>query len=53
MPHLDHMIPLDAGGPHSLENLAYAHAQCNLMKGPRTPDQHYDRLIQAVTYMFV
>lgn len=33
--HLDHIIPLSAGGTHTADNLAVAHAECNLRKGAR------------------
>jgi 5-methylcytosine-specific restriction endonuclease McrA len=31
----DHIIPLSRGGPHSMANIAVAHALCNNRKGPR------------------
>lgn len=33
--HLDHIVPLAAGGEHTARNLAVAHATCNVRKGPR------------------
>lgn len=30
--HFDHIVPLSKGGPHSVENLCVACAQCNLSK---------------------
>lgn len=33
--HLDHIVPLAAGGSHTATNLAVAHAFCNLSKGSR------------------
>lgn len=33
--HFDHVIPLAAGGAHSQENIAVAHARCNQRKGTR------------------
>lgn len=34
--HLDHRTPLVRGGKHSLDNLCWACAPCNLRKGPKT-----------------
>jgi uncharacterized protein YeaO (DUF488 family) len=34
--HLEHMVPLSRGGPHSLSNLAKACASCNLTKSTMT-----------------
>lgn len=33
--HLDHIIPLAAGGPHIYENVQVAHPRCNLVKGAK------------------
>ncbi len=33
--HLDHIIPLIQGGSHSIHNLQWTHATCNLKKGGR------------------
>ena len=33
--HLDHVIPLSAGGEHTLENVKPSHAICNLRKGAK------------------
>lgn len=33
--HLDHVIPLAAGGEHSAANIRVTHARCNLSKGAR------------------
>jgi 5-methylcytosine-specific restriction endonuclease McrA len=33
--HLDHIIPLAAGGSHVYENVQVAHPRCNLRKGAR------------------
>ncbi len=33
--HFDHVIPLSRGGEHSMENIAVAHATCNLKKGAK------------------
>ncbi len=30
--HLDHVIPLGAGGTDTPDNMAWAHSSCNLMK---------------------
>jgi 5-methylcytosine-specific restriction endonuclease McrA len=35
--HMDHVVPLVLGGDHSYENVAVAHARCNLSKGGRWP----------------
>jgi 5-methylcytosine-specific restriction endonuclease McrA len=32
--HIDHIIPISAGGGDTLENVRPAHAICNLRKGP-------------------
>lgn len=38
--HLDHLIPLSKGGPHTAENLRVAHPRCNLTRGAgRLPAQ--------------
>lgn len=37
-PSLDHVIPISAGGAHSLENAAMAHMECNNRKGARLID---------------
>src|SRR5581483_6330466 len=31
--HLDHLIPLSLGGPHTRENVAIAHPRCNIKRG--------------------
>jgi 5-methylcytosine-specific restriction endonuclease McrA len=36
-PELDHIIPLSAGGAHTLDNVACAHRSCNLEKGDTLP----------------
>lgn len=33
--HLDHVIPLSRGGPHSENNIRVTHARCNLKKGTK------------------
>jgi 5-methylcytosine-specific restriction endonuclease McrA len=33
--HIDHIIPLALGGSHTADNLAVAHARCNMRKGAR------------------
>lgn len=35
--HVDHVLPIVAGGPDSLENVRPAHGRCNVAKGGRTP----------------
>ena len=37
--HLDHLIPLSAGGPNVIENIRPTHALCNLQKGKRWSTQ--------------
>ncbi|MFE3983092.1 HNH endonuclease [Nocardia tengchongensis] len=36
-PVVDHVIPLSAGGPHTLSNVKTAHWTCNAQKHTRTP----------------
>ena len=33
--HMDHVIPLSKGGPHSEDNIRPSHALCNLRKGAK------------------
>jgi hypothetical protein len=33
--HIDHIVPLVAGGAHAVENMQPAHAACNIRKGAR------------------
>ena len=37
--HVDHIVPLAKGGPHSAENLCIACAGCNLSKGTKTAEE--------------
>lgn len=38
--HIDHLIPLSRGGPHTKQNVAVAHPACNLSRGAgRIPAQ--------------
>ena len=37
--HIDHIVPLVAGGSDELHNLQLTHAMCNLRKGVSMPDQ--------------
>jgi 5-methylcytosine-specific restriction endonuclease McrA len=37
--HIDHIIPLDKGGPHSQENLQLTCYRCNASKGAKMPDE--------------
>lgn len=39
--HLDHVIPLVAGGEHSYANVQVSHPACNCSKGGRTPSQTF------------
>jgi len=34
-PHVDHLIPISKGGSHGWDNVALAHASCNVQKGSR------------------
>lgn len=36
---MDHIVPRDAGGPHTWENVAAACRRCNHVKRNRTPEQ--------------
>lgn len=36
--HIDHIIPIAKGGPHSQENLQLTHPVCNMSKGARLLD---------------
>ncbi len=40
--HLDHVIPLARGGTDTPDNMAWAHAFCNLSKGNRLKLDRYD-----------
>lgn len=33
--HFDHVVPVGKGGPHSMENIKVAHAQCNMHKNAK------------------
>jgi 5-methylcytosine-specific restriction endonuclease McrA len=33
--HIDHIVPLVAGGSHTQDNLQFTHARCNLAKGAK------------------
>lgn len=33
--HMDHIVPLSKGGPHTAANISPSHAQCNMRKGAR------------------
>lgn len=37
--HLEHIVPLSAGGEHSYRNVAVSHPACNLRKGTTGPAQ--------------
>ena len=37
--HIDHVVPLAAGGEDALSNLQLTHGSCNLRKGGRDPRQ--------------
>lgn len=37
--HLDHVVPLSRGGPHSEDNIRVTHARCNLMKGTKLVEE--------------
>lgn len=38
--HVDHVVPVAAGGSSDLNNLRAAHARCNLRRGARRIDHH-------------
>lgn len=40
--HLDHVIPLALGGPHTADNIRVACAQCNIRKAATHPDDLHD-----------
>jgi len=40
---IDHIIPLDQGGPHEIKNICFACGVCNFNKSNRTPEQWTDR----------
>lgn len=44
---LDHRIPVNRGGWHSMSNLAFVHKTCNKAKGNRTEDEFVD-IIKAL-----
>lgn len=44
---LDHVIPLDRGGPHSISNVVVACKPCNFSKHTSTVDEWRDRLKAA------
>jgi 5-methylcytosine-specific restriction endonuclease McrA len=37
--HLDHVVPLAAGGDHSYANTQVSYSACNLAKGASTADR--------------
>jgi 5-methylcytosine-specific restriction endonuclease McrA len=41
--HMDHIIPLKLGGPHTIENLAPACKTCNLEKGSMTKEEFLEK----------
>ena len=47
--HIDHLIPLSAGGTHNLDNLAISHSTCNLSK---SSDWSRHRCISQCTTRF-
>lgn len=36
--HIDHVVPIIAGGPDTLENVRPTHAICNMKKGDKMPE---------------
>lgn len=38
-PHLDHVVPLSRGGTHTLDNVVWSCAPCNLSKHAKTPEE--------------
>jgi len=41
--HMDHVVPLAKGGPHSADNVAPACAPCNTAKRDINPADFYER----------
>ena len=41
--HLDHVVPISRGGPHTFDNAVLACAACNLSKNDRTPEEWAER----------
>lgn len=50
---IDHIIPLDQGGPHEAANICLACERCNKSKGNRTPEQWVDRWYWRTLYVHV
>jgi DNA-binding transcriptional regulator YiaG len=46
--HVDHVIPLSAGGLDSPENLQVSHARCNISKGGQNRIRAYEKKEQAI-----
>jgi 5-methylcytosine-specific restriction endonuclease McrA len=44
--HIDHLIPISAGGPDALWNLQLLHGLCNRLKGSRLTPAAYVLLVQ-------
>ena len=42
--HIDHVIPIIAGGPDTLENVRPSHAICNMKKGSKMADEFEEEL---------
>jgi 5-methylcytosine-specific restriction endonuclease McrA len=36
---LDHVVPIEQGGGHTLDNVRLTHLRCNTVKGRRTPEE--------------
>ena len=42
--HLDHILPLDRGGMHTIDNVHFTCPSCNLSKGTKTEDEWFEWL---------
>lgn len=42
--HLDHYMPLSKGGTHSITNVVWSCAFCNLSKGAKLPEEYFESL---------
>jgi 5-methylcytosine-specific restriction endonuclease McrA len=47
--HLDHRIPVAAGGPSSIDNLQWVHPMANSAKGSRSDGEFRAWLLAAAT----
>jgi hypothetical protein len=42
--HIDHVVPIIAGGPDTLENVRPTHAICNMKKGAKMPEDFEEEI---------